>query len=226
MNLKTFTPFVMTRPILLTALALVLLAAHTALAHTVWIEPLQGQVVIRFAEPDGSFEKSPGHLDSLSPPTTIVLITNAPANVETVKKTNHFQVVGAAPGNIVCTESIFSVRGGRKPYFYARWQPAEAGSGTPLLTLDLVPTGKTGEVRLYFRGQPLAGIKATLRTPDEKEQEIVSDAEGKLHFQTTQSGLHLLTVAHHREPLAGYYRGQTYQQTSHNAALTWIQAQR
>ena len=193
-------------------------------AHTVWIEPLDDKLVVRFAEPGNKFEKSPGYLDSLTAPVSFVLgITNAPTAIETPKRSDHFLLVGASPTNTVCTETIFTVRGGRKPYFYARWQPVGSGAGTPLLTLDLVRTDQPGVVRAYFRGQPLGGIKATLYTPDEKEHELTADTEGFLRFETGQAGQYLLAIAHHREPLAGFHVGRAYQQTSHNAALTWRQ---
>ena len=92
-----------------------------------------------------------------------------------------------------------------------------------MLTLDLVPTGKSGQVRAYFRGKPLGEIKATLRTPEGKEEEVVADSEGLLRFQAKQAGQYLLTIAHHREPLGGFYLGRSYEQTSHNTALSWQQ---
>jgi hypothetical protein len=108
-------------------------------------------------------------------------------------------------------------------HFYARWQPVGAGPGKPLLNLDLVPSGKPGEVRAYFRNQPLGGIKATLRSPDEKERELTADDEGYIRFKADQPGFYLLTIAHHREPLEGFHRGVPYKQTSHNTALSWKQ---
>ena len=201
---------------------LISFAAMTALAHTVWIEPVDDKLVVRFAEPGDEFERSPGHLDRLSAPISFVLITNAPAAVPARKNSDHFLLMGTSSTNAACAETTFTVRGGRKPYFYARWHPAGICGGLSL-TLDLVPTGQRGEVRAYFRGQPLGGIKATLRTPDKKEQEIIADPEGLLRFKSNQSGQHLLTIAHHREPLAGFHVGRPYQQTSHNAALTWRQ---
>jgi hypothetical protein len=205
--------------------ALTVCAATSALAHTVWIEPSEGLLVARFAEPGNDFETSPGYLDSLSPLLAFKLVTNAPVTMDVPKKSDRFLLSGAATTNVVGLETIFTVRGGRKPHFYARWQPTGGGAGRPLLTLDLVPTGKSGEVRAYFRGQPLPNIKATLRAPDEKETELTADSEGYLHFEAKQSGQYLLTIAHYREPLAGFHRGVAYQETSHNTALTWRQAQ-
>jgi len=206
------------------AFTLAFLAIINTHAHSVWIEPSgDGQLLVRFAEPDGKFEKSPGHLDSLSIPVAFTLVSNAPVLVEAPKKPNHFMLTGASPTNVAGLETIFTVRAARQPHFYARWQPAGAGAGEPMLTLDLVPTGKPGEVRVHFRGKPLGGIKATLRTPDEKEKELEVDAEGFIRFTSNQSGQHLLTIAHYREPIAGFHGGKAYQQTSHNAALTWHQ---
>lgn len=203
--------------------ALTVCVATSALAHTVWIEPSEGKLVVRFAEPGNDFETSPGHLDSLSVPLAFTLMTNAPVMIDALKKSDHFLLAGTSATNVACLETTFTVRGGRKPHFYARWQPSRAGAATPLLTLDLVPTGNPGEVRVYFRGQPLGGIKATLRTPEEKESEIMADSEGFLRFEPKQSGQYLLTIAHHREPLAGFHHGIAYKETSHNTALTWWQ---
>ena len=204
-------------------LALLIGNPATSLAHSVWIEPVENQLVIRFAEPDGKFEKSPGHLDSLTLPVVFYVVTNSPVMVDAPKKADHFLVVGVSPTNLVCAESTFTVRGGRKPMFYARWQPAGLVAATPLTTLDLVPTGNPGEVRICLRGQPVPNAKATLRTPDEKETELVADAEGVVRFSSTQLGQYLLTVAHQREPVAGFHGGRAYKETSHNAALTWRQ---
>jgi hypothetical protein len=115
------------------------------------------------------------------------------------------------------------VRGGRKPYFYARWQHPDAEGAGSLLTLDLVPGGKAGEVRAFFRGKPLPNIKATLYLPGGQEMEITADHEGILRFQADKPGQYLLAIAHHREPIPGFYIGRAYEQTSHNAALSWQQ---
>jgi hypothetical protein len=203
--------------------ALTIGATSVAQAHSVWIEPHGNQLLIRFAEPGNGFETSPGYLDNLSSPLAFIMATNAPSSVEASKKSDNFLLIGTSPANVACVETSFAVRGGRKPIFYARWQPANAGAATPMLTLDLVPTGKPGEVRVYFRGQPLGGIAATLRTPDEKEQELTADAEGFLHFESKQAGQYLLTIAHYREALAGFHIGRPYKETSHNVALTWQQ---
>jgi hypothetical protein len=198
-------------------------AVTSVRAHSVWIEPLDGKLVARFAEPDGRLEKSPGHLDSLSLPIAFTLFTNAPLSVDAPKKSDHFLLVNASSTNAAFVETSFTVRAARKPYFYARWQPNGLSAAETMLTLDIVPTGKPGEVRVYLRGKPHGNIKATLRTPDEKEKELTVDADGYVRFDSKQSGQHLLTVAHQREPIPGFHLGRPYKETSHNAALTWQQ---
>ena len=154
---------------------------------------------------------------------TVPATTNAPTPLSVMKKSDHFLIVGASPTNIVCAETSFTVRAKRKPLFYARWQPAGAGAGKPLLTLDLVPTGKPGEARLYLRGKPHGGVKATLMTPSGDEKEFTADAEGYIRCPASEPGQYLLTVAHQREPLAGFHEGIAYEQTSHNCSLAWEQ---
>lgn len=211
----------------ITLLALGFLSARV-LAHSVWIEPLpSGDLAIRFAEPDGKLERSPGHLDELQVPTAWKRIGTNSTPVTVEKSTDHFRIGPASPRESVQIETAYPVRvtpgrPGRRPFFYARWHADPSSPALPALTLDLVPTGKQGEVRALFRGKPLAGVKATLRTPDEKERELTADNEGLLRFESNQSGLHLLTIARHRESLPGFAGGLAYDLTSHNAALTWM----
>lgn len=204
--------------------------AFRVLAHSVWIEPLpSGELAIRFAEPDGKLEKSPGHLDELQLPSAWKKSGTNSAPVTVEKKPDHFRLASITASERIQVETAYPVmispgRPGRRPYFYARWHPLGAGPATPALNLDLVPTGNPGEVRAFFRGRPLPGIKATLRTPDEKERELTADSEGFLRFESAQTGVHLLTIARHRETLPGFAGGLAYELTSHNAALTWTVA--
>ncbi|MCW5557414.1 MAG: hypothetical protein KIT22_06250 [Verrucomicrobiae bacterium] len=208
------------------------LLAISAAAHSVWIEPgPEGVLVVRFAEPDGKMERSPGHLDSLTLPVAWVAISGSGATNRAVpvsKHSDHFLLAGTAVGDSAQAETAFDVMGtpgpsARRPYFYARWQPAGGGAGKPSLNLDIVPTADAGRVQVCFRGRPLPGVKATLRTPDEKESELVADGDGFLTFPVNQSGFYLVTVARHRETAGGFAGGAEYGLTSHNASLTWVQ---
>lgn len=214
----------MTRKIVSVIASLTLATTLQSFAHSVWIEPTDaGQLVVRFAEPSGNLERSPGYLDSLTPPAAFTLVTNSPVVVATTKSTNHFLLVSAAVTNAAFVETSFTVRANRKPLFYARWQPAGADAGRPMLTFDLVPTGKTGEARAYFRGEPLGDVKAVLQIPDGDEIELVANSEGLITYTNAGPGHYLLTLAHKRERIAGVHLGVPYKETSHNCALVWIQ---
>src|SRR5690606_3539721 len=148
----------------------------------------------------GGFETSPGHLDSLSPPVGAVFKSkDAPEGVEMRKERDRFTIEGARADAIACVETSFTVMGstgrpGRKPNFYARWHPAGGVTPGPALNLDLVHTGKAGEVRAYFRGKPLGGVMGILRLPNEHEEELTADAERFIRFKSPYSGFYLLRI--------------------------------
>ncbi len=206
-----------------------LLFAGAARAHEVWIEELDGKLVIRFAEYGEDYEKSPGHLDSLSPPQAWAAGADGkPTLFEVQKKADHFLIVGADPAKGAQAESGFAVmkRGdgpARKPNFYARWHHAAAGPAKPALVFDIVPTGTPGEVQVYFRGKPLPEAKITVVAPDHKEEELTADKEGKAKFTLGKAGNYLLYCKHQREDLAGFSGGVAYEAVSHNCSLIWKQ---
>lgn len=213
------------------AAALAAALSLPAFAHSVWIEPADdGTLIARFAEPDGNLEKSPGHLDSLSPPVAFAVSGEGGAAEEILveKKSDRFALLKSKRVNPAGLETSFVVMGpadapGRRPIFYARWQPAGAPPPAPGMTLDLLPTGKKGEVRAVFRGEPLPGVQAIFRTPDAREVEVTADSQGRFHLPSEQKGLHSVRIARYREDLAGFHLGRPFEKTSHNACLTWVQ---
>jgi len=211
-------------------IALATLACSTlnSFGHEVWIEELEGKMVVRFAEYGEDYEKSPGHLDGLN-------VTGAwsvgedgkPAAFPIEKKADHVLLVGATPGKSFQAEAGYAVmkRGegpARKPFFYARWYEPSAGAAKPALLFDIVPTGKEGEVQVFFRGKPQAGAKLTVVAPDHKEEELTADAEGRAKF-TPQKGSTLLYGKHQREDTPGFSEGLEYASVSHNCSLLWKQ---
>ncbi|HYD82839.1 MAG TPA: hypothetical protein VEA63_02280 [Opitutus sp.] len=204
-------------------------------AHSVWLEDTPDQqLVLRFGEPGDDYEKSPGHLDSLTLPSAWTLKSDddgKPAAFTVEKKSDHFLFASADPSIAAFGETRFPVRkrGNRPaswPHFYVRWQPAGAPTAatlSPTLTLDIVPTLTPGEFRVHFRGQPIAGATVTARHfGTHAEEKLTADDRGIIRFTTTDPGLVLLT-ANHKEPLAGFSGGVAYDVTSHNTALTWRQ---
>ena len=203
--------------------------APLVLAHSVWVEDTpEKQLVVRFGEPGGEFEKSPGYLDDLSLPIAWKTGDDGkPAALVAEKKSDHFLLVASDATAPACGETRFPAmkRGDRPaswPHFYVRWQPAGAPAPTaPALTLDILPTATAGEFRVYLRGKPLPAAIVIVHRGDQ-ETELTADAEGRLRFKAPSPGLVLLTC-NHKETLPGFAAGAAYDVTSHNTALTWRQ---
>jgi len=217
------------RRLALAALATLSLSITTQ-AHDVWIENTEtGRLVLRFGEPGEDVEMSPGHLDSLTPVNAWAITpTNTVAALEVRKESEGVLLVGAKSDQSVQAETGFPVmasagKPGRKPLFYARWQPAGSGEGKPALTLDIVPTGRPGEMRVYFKGQPVPEAKLTAHLPGGETEKLTANADGVATLKADKPGLYLVTVNHHRETQPGFHGGSAYELVSHNAALAWRQ---
>lgn len=217
----------------LLVLATGLSCAPLAPAHSVWIEDnADQQLVVRFGEVGGDVEKSPGYLDALLLTTAWVADQDGKLDELLVEKKPDHYLLGNADGNKpTLGETNFSVmqRGknpGIWPILYVRWQPAGAPPPhEPSLTLDLLPTATPGELRVYFRGQPLpnAVVKVLgLGEEEGKETKLTADAEGRIRFTPEKPGLVALSC-NHREKAPGFTRGKGYELASYTIALSWRQ---
>jgi hypothetical protein len=210
-----------------------LLLVTAATAHEVWLEDTpSGQMVVRFAEYGEDFEKSPGALDMLSLPAGWTVASEEKVTpFEVVKKADHFLLSAASPAHAAQIETSFAVMGkpgnpekpARKPYFYARWHVPGSAGAKPALIFDLVPTA-AGEVTVYFRGKPTAGVKVTFHPPKGEEQQLTSDDSGRVKFTATVPGLYMMAAAHQREAVPGFSGGKPYDVVSHNCSLAWRQS--
>ncbi|MGV3660031.1 MAG: hypothetical protein ACO1TE_07595 [Prosthecobacter sp.] len=220
----------MTRSLLTTALLGLL--SLTASAHSLWIEelPENAGVGVRFAEWGEDFEVSPGHLDSFAQVAGWTLDDKGEPQVfEVSKKKDHFFLGKVAAKTPAFAQAQFTVRKlhedkpARAPIFYCRWQPEGAGAGKPAMTMDIVPTDKPGEARVYFRGKPLPNVEMGLHAPGKDQQKLTSDAEGFVRVtDLANPGAYLLTVARYSEDLPGFFNGVPYGITSHSASLYWV----
>jgi hypothetical protein len=207
------------------------ITVHNAFGHSVYFEPNEsGQLIIRFGEFGDDYEESPGFLDSLD--CVYIWKTNVEGDVQALRSSKKRQGfdIDADDTYSVCAQSGFVImtRGSspsRKPYFYARWISDFSQKAQPKLNLDLVPTGEPGVVRAFFRNKPLGGVVATLYTPDANDQELESDGEGFIRFETKpkEVGLYMLKIGRYREALPGFDRGTEHLLSSHNCSITWVQ---
>ena len=215
----------------LIALAAFGLLPLVASAHSLWIEELPDHagLGVRFAQWGDEYEISPGHLDSFSQVSGWTLDDKGQPQVfAVVKKKDHFFLGKAEANRPAFAQAHFTVRKlhedkpARAPIFYCRWQPEGAGAGTPAMTMDIVPTGKPGEARVYFRGKPLGGIELLFFAPKVSDQKLQADAEGYVRApEISKPGQYMLTVARYSEELAGFFNGIPFGITSHSASLYW-----
>ncbi|WP_395745849.1 hypothetical protein [Prosthecobacter sp.] len=212
----------------LAAFALLPLAAS---AHSLWIEELPDHtgLGVRFAQWGDEFETSPGHLDSFTQVSGWTLDDKGqPQLFDVVKKKDHFFLGKTDGTRPAFAQAHFTVRKlhedkpARAPIFYCRWQPEGAGAGTPAMTMDVVPTGKPGEARVYFRGKPLPNVELLFFSPKVTDQKLQADAEGYVRApDISKPGQYLLAVARYSEELPGFFNGVPFGITSHSASLYW-----
>lgn len=213
-------------------LALTLTATTAAHAHNVWLEDLEGRLVVRFAEYGEEYEKSPGSLDRLGLPVAWMAAEGDEVKpIVVTKQSDHFLLTGAAPATAAQAEVEFGVMGKpgnpekpvRKPFFYSRWHVPGGPAAKPALTYDIVPSTSPGEATVYFRGKALAGVKLTYHPAGDTEKELTSDQSGRVRFEIGKPGLYMLAAAPQRETTPGFSGGKAYEIVSHNASLAWQQ---
>lgn len=204
-----------------------------AAAHSVWIETVEGKLVVRFGDVGEHYEKSPGHLDSLSTPKAHIApvkLDDKPASIEVEKEAEFFLLKDTSPEKAAVISTIFPVMGkaatakkpasARWPQFYARWQ-APGTVSAPTSILDIVPSSEKGKATVYFKGKPLAGAELVLIQPNGKEVDLVADEAGTVTFTTAGKGLFVLAVAGYSETASGTYLGKEYTVISHNSSCAW-----
>ena len=214
----------------ISSILLINLIQLSSYGHSVYFdENKNSEIKIRFGEFQDEYEESPGYLDSLDTVSAWKINEKKePEILETEKQMNGFSINAINSDNIAA-QTGFPIMSrqdnARKAYFYARWCPNFKSKRTPSLTLDIVPNGKAGEVKVFFRGKTLSGIKLKLYSPDYDEVELVSDKNGLVVFKDNliSKGIYMLKIARYSEKVSGYDQGKLYEIISHNCSLSWNQ---
>lgn len=220
------------------AFATLACAAGTLQAHQIWLEPAAGQgTVLRFGEfGENLREVSPGLLDKFVQPTaTLVAGQDVKTRAQASKARDAYMLsLQAGQGESLVAEEVrypfYNFKQGDKEakgwYHPAARLIADFTAQQPRLVLDLVPTGKTGEFRLYFQGQPKAKTKVTLVTQSGWAREAQTDAEGLVQFSLPWKGLYVAEVSHtERTPgeRAGVNGPEKYDSVSYTTTLSYVQ---
>ncbi len=215
-----------------TAAITLLCLAGAASAHQVWIEQAPSQnAVLRFGEfGENLREASPGLLDKFAQPTATLLSAKGEQKADASKTGSGFVLpFKAGKGDaIVAEEAAYPIntwKQGDKEitgwYYPAARLVTGPAALEPRLPLDIVPTGKAGEFRVVFKGQPQAKAKVALVTRSGWAREAHSDEQGLVRFPMPWKGSYVAEASFiDRTP--GERAGTRYDQVSYVTSLTYV----
>jgi uncharacterized GH25 family protein len=197
--------------------AATLLAAAPAHAHQIWIEQdARGGARLFFGEFGANLrEDSPGLLDKFTALVVRLLSAKGERAVTATRTATAFTLDGraAAGESLVAEETGYPGWEDKSSGKVVRsvWTPAarfvpDFRAQAAVLTLDVVPTGKDGEIQVVFRGKPLAGAEVEIVAQSGWQRTIESDAEGRVKVALPWKGPYLIVV-HHEDRTAGKRKG-------------------
>ena len=209
--------------------------AGTAQAHQVWIESSGTQARVQFGEyADNLVEKSPGALDKFQGVPVLQARTAgaaAPTRVEGQRTATAFTYALPAAADTLFAEARYPVidrsKGGKPALLWrpaARWVAGLAQPVAATAPLDMVPTGRAGELRVVFNGQPLPKAQVMLVAPSGWAREAHTGADGTVQFALPWKGQYVAEVKH-SDTTAGERDGETFGETSYLTTLTFAQAE-
>lgn len=214
-----------------------LAACAAAQAHQIWIEQPEGQktAVVRFGEfGENLRETSPGLLDKFGKPAATLLSAKGEQAADARKSAAGFDLpFAAAAGESIVAEDasypLYKWKQGDKET--TNWyRPAARlitgfAAQQPRLALDLVPTGKPGEFRLFLKGQPRGKTKVNLVTQSGWAKEATTDDQGLVSFDMPWKGTYV-AEASVNERSAGERQGasgvEKYDGVSYVTTLTYV----
>ena len=184
--------------------ALVLVFGGTAAqAHHVWIEqPAGSAAMLRFGEfGDNLREASPGLLDRFGKPTALRISAKGQEPLTVTKKTNGFELSGsAAQGDSIVVEDrhypLYTQKQAKGWYLPAARYLTNFAAQAPALVFDVVPTGREGEFKVVFKGQPLPKVKVSAVVQSGWSKEAYSDAQGIVKFDMPWQGDYVFEAGH------------------------------
>ena len=188
--------------------ALVFLAlsfATPASAHFLWLEPETDGARVYYGEFEENLrEASPGLLDRLTPLPEARLVTSSGATpLKLEKQPTSFVVTGKrGPGDSIVVEQarVNERKQGDKVTrtlgrLSARYVP-DFSERAPLLPLDIVPAGKPGAIKVFYKGQPLPKAKLELISESGWKRELKTDENGALAVAIPWKGNYVIEVEH------------------------------
>jgi len=212
-------------------LATFLLASlGTAQAHQVWLENNGGQAQLFFGEfNDNLRETSPGALDKfLATPTLAQQTASGTQQLSGQRNAAGFSYNAASQAKTLFASAAYPLIDRSKRNEPALlWVPAARWVATPAQAvaanaqaLDLVPTGKPGQLMVSFNGTALPKTKVQIVAPSGWSREAQSDEQGRVNFALPWKGLYVAEV-HHSHKQGGEAQGKSYGEASYVTTLSF-----
>lgn len=215
------------------SLSLAIIAAPAAQAHHVWLEQDGKTVKLQFGEfASNQRETTPGLLDKFGAPSA-TLIGSAGTRALALNKTARGFVVAGAPAageSIIAEDSNYptweTTTDGKVSQHV--WAPAarlvtSAAALPARLTFDIVPTGKAGQFKVFYKGQPLPKTAVHAIVPSGWSKEATTDDTGAVQFDLPWRGVCVLE-AQHVDKTGGERAGKAYASATYVTSLTVTQA--
>ncbi|SAI67456.1 Nickel uptake substrate-specific transmembrane region [Bordetella ansorpii] len=206
-----------------------LASAH---AHQVWLEQPDGQdAVLRFGEfGDNLREASPGLLDKFGKPTATLITAKGAQSAEGKKTADGYALpFKAASGDAIVAEDaaypLNTYKQGDRSitgwYHPAARYITGFTEQSPRLTLDIVPTGKPGELKVTYKGQPLPKAKVAWVVQSGWAKEGWTDEKGLVTFDMPWQGAYVAEVGH-ADRAGGERDGKKYDVVNYVTSLTYV----
>ncbi|WP_043007554.1 TonB-dependent receptor [Comamonas testosteroni] len=208
----------------------VLASLGTAHAHQVWLENNGGQAQLFFGEfNDNLRETSPGALDKfLATPTLAQQTASGTQQLSGQRNATGFSYTAASQAQTLFASAAYPLIDRSKRNEPALlWVPAARWVATPAQpvaanaqALDLVPTGKPGQLMVSFNGMALPKTKVQIVAPSGWSREAQSDEQGRVNFALPWKGLYVAEV-HHSHKQGGEAQGKSYGEASYVTTLSF-----
>lgn len=203
-------------------------------AHQIWIEQPDGKnAVIQFGEfGENLRETTPGLLDKFGAPTATLVAAKGERKADGVKTAAGFTLpFKAKAGDSIVAEDarypLYTWNGATNWYFPAARLITSFAEQQPKLVLDLVPAGKPGQFKLFFKGQPKAKTKVTLTTQSGWAYEAQTDEQGRVSFDLPWRGRYVAEVSVNDRTAgerAGASGTEKYDAVSYVTTTSYVQA--
>ena len=208
-------------------------AVTTAHAHQVWLENTGGQARLHFGEfNDNLRESSPGNLDKFKGVPLLEQTTGTHTQrVEGTLGKDAFAYATTGKADTLFAAATYPLIDRSKRNLPAMvWQPSARWVASlsqpvaPTAPLDLVPTGKPGELKVVFKGAPVARAKVQLAAPSGWTREAESGEDGTVTFVTPWKGQYVAEVKHSDKTEGTTAQGEKYGEASYVTTLTFVLA--